>query len=102
MAILSLIPAPAVGGSDKLLHFLTYAALSGVFATLTRSASKVLLAAILLILYGIAIEFAQGLTGYRMFEPADMRANSGGVVAGVLLRVTPLPDWFRRWEQRWT
>ena len=31
---------------------------------------------------GIALEFAQGATGYRSFEVADMAANSLGVLLG--------------------
>ena len=37
VAVLSLIPGPDIGGSDKLLHFTTYAILSGWFSLIVRS-----------------------------------------------------------------
>jgi hypothetical protein len=31
---------------------------------------------------GVALEFAQGALGYRLYEPADMLANATGVLLG--------------------
>ena len=53
-----------------------------------------------LVLFGIAIEILQGLTGYRYLESMDMLANSLGVTIGVLVRLTPVPVWFRQLERR--
>ncbi len=101
VAVLSLIPAPDMGGSDKLLHFVTYFMLSATFSTLTRTLKASLIIASGLIVYGILLEFAQGLTGYRMLDSLDMLANSTGVIFGLLPRVTPIPLWFRKLESRW-
>jgi hypothetical protein len=32
---------------------------------------------------GIALEFLQGMTGYRTFDPLDMLANAVGVLGGL-------------------
>jgi VanZ family protein len=101
VALLSLLPSPPdMGGNDKVLHFLTYFALSAGFTTLVNPNYKLLWVATGLILYGILIEFLQGLTGYRYLEIADMLANSSGVFCGLLLRLTAVPVWFRRLEMR--
>ena len=89
-----------VAGSDKLLHFLTYAGLSAGFASVIWRRQQLWLVTVGLILYGVAIEFAQGLSGYRMFEFADMVANSVGVVFGLLAYLSPLHKWLDHWEQR--
>ena len=39
---------------------------------------------------GIALEFAQGMTGYRMFDHADMALNALGVGIGLALARTRL------------
>jgi VanZ family protein len=36
----------------------------------------------LLAALGVAVEFLQGMTGYRHFEPSDMVANANGVLLG--------------------
>jgi glycopeptide antibiotics resistance protein len=38
---------------------------------------------------GVALEYAQGLTGYRTFDVVDMAANTAGVALGWLAAVTP-------------
>lgn len=100
VAILSLIPSPNMGVSDKLLHFIAYFALSAGFTTLNQHAGKLIAIALGLILYGVLLEILQGLTGYRMMDGMDMLANSAGVVTGLLVWLTPLPPWFRELEVR--
>jgi len=100
VALLSLLPSPDIGANDKLMHFITYFALSAGFTTLVNRNYKLLWVASGLILYGILLEFLQGLTGYRYLELADMLANSTGVLCGLLLRLTPVPVWFRWVERR--
>jgi glycopeptide antibiotics resistance protein len=41
---------------------------------------------------GIALEFAQGLTDYRVFEVADMIANATGVLLGWIIAPPRGPD----------
>jgi hypothetical protein len=85
---LSLMPiSQTIPGGDKLHHLLAYAGLMLVW----RLAMPQM---------GVAIEFAQGLTPYRVFEWADALANATGVclgwsVAALLIRVRPL-NWFRQ------
>lgn len=100
VAIVSLLPVPDMGGSDKLLHFAAYAGLSAGFALLVRNLSRLLWVVFGLVLYGVALEFLQGLTGYRLMDIADMLANTVGVVVGVAVWFTPLPIWFRKLEGR--
>lgn len=98
VAIASLIPAPELGTSDKLLHLLTYACLSSVFSTLVCRNISLLNVVAGLIVFGIVLEFLQGMTGYRSMEVNDMLANSLGVVMGLSVRLTPIPRWLRRLE----
>ncbi len=93
---LSLLPAPDMGGSDKLLHFLAYAGLSGGFALLLPGWPSRIAAALAVTLYGVLLEYLQGLTGYRLFDPADMLANAAGATMGLALGWRPLVEWFRR------
>ena len=95
---LSLSPSPPDLGpevSDKLKHFVAYAALMFWFSILYRGKARLAYAAGWLAL-GIALEFAQGATGYRSYELADMAANALGVLAGAaaalaVTRAAPAP-----------
>jgi len=100
VGVLSLIPGPDIGASDKLAHFLTYAILSAGFSLIVeqrRSLWRVLFG---LIAYGLLLEFLQGLTGYRYEDMADALANSLGVITGLGFYFSPLRDILRRFE-RW-
>lgn len=85
IVFLSLTPRPPDAGfeyGDKLGHMAAYCLLTFWFCWLypawkTRSAY-----AAGWIAMGVALEFAQGATGYRSFELADMAANSLGVLLG--------------------
>lgn len=79
---------------------MAYFALSAGFTTLNRQSSRLFLIAVGLILYGVLLEVLQGLTDYRMMDSMDMLANSIGVVAGLLVWLTPVPIWFRGLEVR--
>ena len=101
MAVVSLMPAPDLGGgSDKLYHFIVYALLSLGFVLLAGTPRRLLGVALGLIVYGVILEWLQGLTGYRQMELLDMLANSLGVIAALPLWWSPLPRWFRRVEAR--
>ena len=99
--VLSLMPiTQTIPGGDKLHHLLAYAGLMVMWRLAAPQATvrtQVKLA-ILFMLMGVAIEFAQGLTPYRFFEWADALANATGVcvgwvVAALLLRLAP-KHWF--------
>jgi VanZ family protein len=91
VAALSLTPAvPNIGGSDKLGHFLAYAALSIAFSVIIRQRLSLWRVLFGLIAFGILMEYLQGLTGYRYADPEDALANSIGVVFGLLFHFSPL------------
>lgn len=78
---------PAFNLSDKLAHLLAYALLMGWFGQLYERPMLRLGYAFSFILLGVVLEFAQGMSGQRSFEIADMIANAGGVIiAWIALR----------------
>ena len=92
VAVSSLIPvsAPAPEVSDPLLHFLTYALLSGWFSLIVKRPGTLWAVLLGLITFGLLMEFLQGLTGYRMREIGDAIANSLGVLVGLVCHFSPL------------
>jgi len=83
VGVLSLIPAPDPGVSDKVVHFLTYAILSAGFSLIVEARKSLWLILFGLICYGLLLEWLQGLTGYRMEDMSDALANSLGVITGL-------------------
>ena len=100
VGVLSLIPSPDIGTSDKLMHFVAYFTLSAGFVTLVQANRSLFIVVSGLIGYGILLEFLQGLTGYRMMDGFDMLANSAGVIGGLFIRATAIPTWFRVLEKQ--
>ncbi len=91
---LSVTPQPAdVGdlpGGDKLGHFAAYAVMTLWFYQIYGARRIRWTIGIGFIAMGIALEYIQLLTGYRMFEYADMGANTAGTVIAFLLAQTPI------------
>ena len=84
---LSLTPSPPDPGfdhGDKIGHFATYAFLMFWFGYLYRESWPRIAYALLWIGMGVGLEFAQGATGDRTYEFADMAANALGVLAGAI------------------
>jgi VanZ family protein len=77
---------------DKLGHILAYATLMFWFAQIYSLGRTRLLIASGLALMGVALEIAQGFTGYRSFEYADMAANTIGVALGWLVGPPRTPN----------
>ena len=77
-------PDPGISYGDKIGHFLAYAALMFWFCVLYGRGRTRTAYGVLWIVLGVALEFAQGATGYRTFDLADMAANTLGVLAGAL------------------
>lgn len=90
---LSLTPQPVDAGrlgEVKIGHFLAYGWLMLWFSQLDASVRARIRLAAGLMLLGVALEYAQSLTGYRSFAYADMRDNALGVLLGGALAFTPL------------
>ena len=68
VAIVSLMPAPDVGVSDKVSHLVTYFILTGWFGLLARHRLELAWTVAALIVYGMIIELLQAQTGYRFAE----------------------------------
>ena len=72
---------------DKLHHFITYSALCFLGIQAYGQNYSVWIIGFVLVVFGLVIEFAQSLTGYRFGDPIDLAANTLGIiVAGVFLR----------------
>ena len=72
-------------GADKLGHFLVYLWL-GILPFFGFARLRVAFTgALLMILLGAGLEFAQAYVPGRNFSVADMAANCAGVVAGIFL-----------------
>ncbi len=83
---LSLTPHPPdplpFSGGDKLEHAFAYASLSLWFCQIYLQVRQRVAVLAALIALGAMMEVLQGLSGYRVFEYADMLANSVGVLIG--------------------
>ena len=100
LGILSLIPAPDIGGSDKIAHFAAYAVLSAWFSLLVEQRKSLWLVLFGLIGYGLLLEFLQSLTSYRHGDVADAIANSLGVMTGLVFYFSPLRRILRQIDGR--
>lgn len=105
VVVLSLIPVPDLGqlpsGTDKIEHFLTYAALAAGSVQLYPRWRSLLSVGVALVLMGIGLEYAQGaLTEYRLMDRADALANTLGVIAGLGTKLTPWRDLLLKLDNR--
>ena len=93
------LPVVSDNINDKLVHMTGYGGLMFWFAQIYFQNKSRLIAAALLITMGVVLEFIQGATGIRVFEVADMVANTAGVFVGGLLALMGLDKillWFER------
>jgi VanZ family protein len=88
--VISLMPAPDIGGSDKIAHFIVFLSLSAWFSLIVEHRKSLWLVLIGLIAYGLLLELLQGLTTYRTGDFRDALANSLGVVSGIVFYFSPL------------
>jgi VanZ family protein len=101
--ILSLAPAlPHTGieHGDKFGHALAYIVLTWWWGQLSTAFRTRALMAVAFALMGVAIEYAQGATGWRSFDPRDMLANAIGVAIGFALLYTPAGTVLTRIRER--
>ena len=92
ICILSLMPRPpqiGVPGEDKVFHILTYGVLMLWWSQILRPFKYRLGMATAFVTMGVVIEFLQGWSGWRSFDPQDMVANAFGVALGWFLFHTP-------------
>ena len=92
--VLCLLPLQQVSvpGGDKLHHLLAYATLMlmwtiAVSAPTFRRQAQIALS---LVVMGLLVECAQGMTTYRFFEWADVAANTAGVMVGWIAALSAL------------
>ena len=93
------VSIPVIDVSDKLQHAFAYAVLMGWFGQLYQRPMMRLGYAFSFVLMGVVLEFAQGLSGQRTYELADMLANTSGVLlAWIVLRSggDRVLTWFER------
>lgn len=81
---------PRIEYGDKISHLFAYATLMGWFSQLYSTFSKQFWLFLLFAAMGIGLEFLQGISGVRMFEYADMVANTLGALMGWMLSRTLL------------
>jgi VanZ family protein len=92
---LSLKPFPLdipIENGDKLGHWMVYTTLMVWFAWLYPNLRTRLVYAAGFLVLGIALEFAQGFTEYRIFELSDMVADTVGIALGWIAALPPLPN----------
>lgn len=94
VTVLSLIPMGAppvhIPNGDKLNHALAYITLTWWFGQLQAPRLRARTGLVLALLgYGVAIELAQSLTGYRSADAADLAANGVGIALGLMVLRTP-------------
>lgn len=83
--------------NDKISHALGYSALMLWFLQLYKTLRQRLVLAFSFVLMGVTLEFLQGLGGVRIFEVADMLANTTGILMGWIaasLGLDRLLAWF--------
>ena len=91
----SLVPAAspvivAIGRlhiSRKVLHFCGYTSLALIALVAVRRRSAAVLAALAMILLGVALEFGQKLVPGRSCEIRDMFINGVGVLTGIAIGI---------------
>lgn len=87
--------------SDKWMHGVTFLVLSVWFAGLAERRSYWRVAAAL-IAFGLVIEGAQYLVGYRSADWLDMAANTAGIIAGLTAAIAGLGGWSLWVEDRYS
>lgn len=73
------LPEIDIAFIDKLGHLLAYAILMGWFAQLYEKFQQRILFTLFFICMGVVLEYLQSLGEARLFEYADMIANTAGV-----------------------
>lgn len=104
VAVVCLMPGGKVpdlpGVSDKVEHFGAFFLLSFWFSSILVRRDFIWMVLVLLV-FGVLIEVGQEMMRRgREGEVLDVVADAGGIVAGMLLALTPLGRWAFWFEQR--
>ena len=99
LAPLSDSPTIWIPNGDKIAHALAFLVLMVWFSGLIP-VNRYPQLFVSLLAYGVAIEGLQFLSGYRTMDPADLVADTIGLVIGWLLALCGLGDWCRSVELR--
>lgn len=86
------------GFNDKLLHVTSYFILMLWYSGLFRRQLHLVIAVALFVL-GFGLDYAQGFLPRRIFDPNDVAANAGGILAGLVLSRFALEGWCQRAER---
>jgi VanZ family protein len=89
---------PGFSPRDKLLHAGSYLILMVWFSGLYRRERHIVIA-LLLLVFGFALDVAQSATPSRAFDLHDVAANGGGILVGLLLARFVFVAWCQRVEQ---
>jgi hypothetical protein len=73
-------------------HGVAYGGLMAWFACIHRARTARLALALALAALGVLLEFAQGMTAWRVFDPFDIVANGLGVAVGWLASPPRVPN----------
>lgn len=84
------MPDIAIKINDKFGHTFGYFVLMLWFLQLYRKTYTRWFIALLIVALGVSLEFIQGLGAVRVFEVADMVANTSGVILGWLASLVGL------------
>ncbi|MGV6818770.1 MAG: VanZ family protein [Thiotrichales bacterium] len=75
---------------DKLQHLLAYALLTAWYLVVFPGRYNVILVPLFALGLGVALEWLQGMTGYRESSGADVIADAGGILFATVFLVRPL------------
>lgn len=99
ITVLSLLPPKSgveIPGNDKVGHFMAYFVFTVNCSLLTVRRGQLLWVLPFMILYGVLIEFLQGLIPGRMPSGLDVVANSSGVFIGIMVyRIIQKRKWLK-------
>lgn len=84
---------------DKVAHAVAYAALMAWFSQIFRHDLTRLVLVVCLALFGLGIEFVQGMVPARHFDYNDMLANTAGIICAWALAYTWVGNMFVKAEQ---
>jgi VanZ family protein len=91
--VLSLMPAPPTTGianEDKVGHLMMYGGTMWWWGQYWVKRGQRITLALVFTLMGVLVEYVQGWSGWRTFDPEDMVANGIGVALGWITLYTPL------------